>query len=82
MKKIAVLGFGGRGTGYSYLCKKMKNDFEIVAVIDTSKDKLNLAKKILKLDDNQLFSSLDEYLKQQKNAPLPNPVRTPYQIAA
>lgn len=68
MKKIAVLGFGGRGTGYSYLCKKMKNDFEIVAVIDTSKDKLNLAKKILKLDDNQLFSSLDEYLKQQKNA--------------
>lgn len=68
MKKIAILGFGGRGTGYAYYCKKMKKDFEIVAVIDISQDKLNLARKIFKVDEKGLFTSYEEFLKQPKVA--------------
>lgn len=68
MKKVAVLGFGGRGTGYSYLCKRMKKDYEIVAVIDTSRDKLNLAKRILGLKDDCLYDNLSTFLASPKVA--------------
>lgn len=68
MKKIAILGFGGRGTGYAYHCRRMKKDFEIVAVIDTSPDKLKLAKNVFKIKDDSLFLSLEEFLAQPKKA--------------
>lgn len=68
MKKIAILGFGGRGTGYAYHCKRMKKDFEIVAVIDTSPEKLQLAKKEFGIPEDALFPSLEEFLKRPKTA--------------
>lgn len=68
MKKIAVLGYGGRGCNYTNLCKGMKDKYEITAVIDNSKDKLTQAKKITGLHDNQLFSSLDSFLETPKTA--------------
>ncbi len=68
MKKIAVLGYGGRGCNYTNLCKGMKDKYEITAVIDNSKDKLAQAKKITGLQDSQLFSSLDSFLEAPKTA--------------
>ncbi len=68
MKKIAVLGYGGRGCNYTNLCKGMKDKYEITAVIDNSRDKLTQAKKITGLQDNQLFSSLDNFLEAPKTA--------------
>lgn len=68
MKKIAVLGYGGRGCNYTKLCKSMKDKYEITAVIDNSKDKLVQAKKITGLKDSQLFSSLDSFLEAPKTA--------------
>lgn len=68
MKRIVILGYGGRGAIYAKLCKNMKKDFEIVAVIDNSKEKLKSAKRALSLQDNQLFLSLDDLLKKPKTA--------------
>lgn len=45
MKKVAILGYGGRGYHYAKMCRQMDKDFQIVAVIDNSEDKRRLAKK-------------------------------------
>lgn len=68
MKKIAILGFGGRGSIYSALCRMMKKDFEVTSVIDTNPQKLARAKKELKLPQDRLFSSLDDFLNAPKTA--------------
>lgn len=68
MKKVAILGYGGRGYHYAKMCKKMKNDYEVVAVIDNSADKRRLAKEMSELSDNQVFASLDDFLLAPKTA--------------
>ena len=68
MKKVAILGYGGRGYHYAKMCKQMKDDYEVVAVIDNSRDKLGLAKKMSDLNSSQLFSSLDDFLNTPKIA--------------
>lgn len=68
MKKVAVLGYGGRGFTYTFLCRMMKKDYEIVAVIDTSKDKLNSAKNFAKLKDENLFDNFEKFLESPKIA--------------
>lgn len=68
MNKVAILGYGGRGFGYARICEEMKNDYDVVAVIDHSPEKLKLAAQTNHLCENQLFLSLDEFLKQPKTA--------------
>ncbi len=68
MKRIAILGYGGRGYHYARICQAMKNDFELTAVIDNSSDKLGLAKEKSHLLDSQLFSDFDEFLDSPKKA--------------
>ena len=68
MKKVAILGYGGGGYHYAKMCRQMDKDFQIVAVIDNSEDKRRLAKETAKLDDAQLFSSLDVFLAAPKTA--------------
>ncbi len=68
MKKIAILGYGGRGFHYAKLCKRLRSDYELTAVIDSSQDKLNLAKNTMGLGDDQLFLSLDDFLNSKNNA--------------
>lgn len=67
MKKVAVLGYGGRGCTYAKLCKQMPEDFQVVAVIDNSQEKLGHAME-LGLKDDQLFLSLDDFLSAPKTA--------------
>lgn len=68
MKKVAILGYGGRGFGYARICEEMKKEYDVVAVIDHSKEKLKLAQQTNHLNENQLFLSLDEFLEQPKIA--------------
>lgn len=68
MKKIAIIGYGGRGYHYAKMCKQMKDDYEVVAVIDTVPEKLMLAKTTNNLSDDQLFNSLEAFLKAPKIA--------------
>lgn len=68
MKKVAILGYGGRGYHYAKMCKKMKDDYEVVAVIDNSADKRGLAKEMSELSDSQVFASLDDFLETPKTA--------------
>ena len=68
MKKVAILGFGGRGGIYGGLCRLMKKEFEVTAVIDINPDKLVRAKKMLRLPDDRLFLSLDEFLAAPRTA--------------
>lgn len=51
-----------------HCAKKMKNDFEIVSVIDISKDKLGFAKSFLNLDDKALFDNFDDFIAMPKIA--------------
>lgn len=70
MIKVAILGYGGRGRNYALLCKNIanKNNLEVVAVIDTSKDKLALAKSEFGLADDKLFNNIDEFIAVPKMA--------------
>lgn len=65
MKKIrmVVIGYGDRGSIYASYALQEKEQVEVVAVVDVSKDRLNLAKKIHGLNDNQLFTDVDEFLR-------------------
>ena len=45
MKKVAILGYGGRGYHYAKMCRQMDKDFQIVAVIDNSEDNEGWQKK-------------------------------------
>ena len=66
MKKIVILGYGGRGKGYADLCTslKHKNDFELVAIIDSNVEKLKVAKARHNLSDSMLFTSLEEFCRK------------------
>ena len=68
MKKIAVLGYGGRGFIYTFLCKRLKKDFEIVAVIDSNPEKLRAAAKFTGLGSDRLYSDFDRFLADPKVA--------------
>ena len=61
-KTCAILGYGDRSGKYSSYALKNPEELEVVAVIDVSKHKLNLAKQTFNLAENQLFLSLDDFL--------------------
>ena len=63
--KIAILGYGGRGKNYAQILqRKYKKQAQIVAVIETNEQKLNIAKKSHNLPDEMCFSSYDDFLKK------------------
>ena len=70
MTKVVILGYGGRGRNYGLLCNNIinKKRFEVVAVIDTQPDKLNLAKKEMNLADDKLFNNIDDFCAIPKMA--------------
>ena len=45
IKKIAILGFGQRGRGYANFARNNPDKFEVSAIIETDKDRLDLAEK-------------------------------------
>lgn len=65
MKKIKaiVIGYGDRGSIYADYALADKDRFEIVGVVDPNDFKLQLAKEKFNLQDNQLFSNINDCLK-------------------
>ena len=72
MRKIAIIGYGGRGRLYAEFSKNplVTREFELVAVIDNNPDKIIVAKKEMKLSDSQLFANIDDFIKAPKVADL------------
>ena len=68
--KIAIIGYGDRGSIYANYSIVEPSSCEVVAVVDPSKERLILAKKVLSLKDNQLFEDLDSFLNANINADL------------
>lgn len=66
--KVVVLGYGGRGKVYARLCQKHNQVYELMAVIDHVPAKLEAAKKECHLENKQLFSSLEDFLAEEKMA--------------
>ncbi|MFI3141849.1 MAG: Gfo/Idh/MocA family oxidoreductase [Clostridia bacterium] len=68
MKKVAILGYGGRGAIYNRLCTKHKDKYEVVGIIDNSPERVEYAKNTLKYPEDRVYSSLDEFIKNDKLA--------------
>ena len=66
--KYSIIGFGGRGCMYSYYFKD--NEAQLTAVCDIRKERLELAKGIHKLNDNQLYDNLDEFFTGEQKSEL------------
>lgn len=70
MKKLkaVVVGFGNRGEIYAEYALEDPEHLEIVAVVDKLQHRLEHAKKVHSLRDDQLFTSLDEFLSKNIEA--------------
>ncbi|MBR4377868.1 MAG: Gfo/Idh/MocA family oxidoreductase [Bacilli bacterium] len=68
--KAIVVGFGDRGNVYSGYALTNPDDFEIVGVVDANPFKLQQAKERFHLENNQLFSDIDECIKTKPNCDL------------
>lgn len=66
MKKIkaVLLGCGDRGTRYAAYSLTAPEELEVIAAIDVNPLKLRQAKEKFSVPEDMLFSSLDEFLKQ------------------
>lgn len=65
MKKIrcVILGYGDRSSRYAAYAKSKPEELEIVGIIDVSELKLKEGKEDYGLQENQLFHSLEDFLK-------------------
>lgn len=72
MRKIAIIGYGGRGRHYARMSANpiITREFELVAVIDNNSEKLKVAKVEMNLTDAQLFNSVEEFWASPKVADL------------
>jgi len=66
--KAIVVGFGNRGEVYADYSLQSKNELEIVGICDPSSFKLKLAKEKYHLNDDQLYSSVDELVNKHPEA--------------
>ena len=60
--KAVVIGYGDRGSIYSSYSLIEPTLFKIVGVVDKNPYRLEMAKKNLSLNDNELFTDLDDFL--------------------
>ena len=63
-KTCAILGYGDRSGKYSQYALDHPEELEVIAVIDVAEHKLKLAKTTFQLQEDRLFSSLDEFLSK------------------
>ena len=70
MKKLkaVIVGFGNRGQIYSEYALSDPDKLEIIAVVEPNDFRLQNAKKLHKLEDDQLFHNLDEFLAKEISA--------------
>lgn len=68
MKKIILIGAGGRGLRYTNISLEMDGMFQVVAVAEPGKDRREYAKKRHNLPDEMCFESWEELLARPKFA--------------
>ena len=66
MKKLmcVVLGYGDRGERYSDYARVVKDELEVVGVIDPNPVRRESAKNKFSLKEDMLFNSLEEFFKK------------------
>ncbi len=67
-KTAVIIGYGGRGSIYAKYAINFPEKFEIVAVADTIENRLETAKELHNLRDDQLFSDYKDLAKLSKMA--------------
>lgn len=69
MKKIScvILGYGDRSSRYAEYAKTAPNELEVIGVIDINELKRRQGKEAFGLQDNQIFESLEDFLKADVN---------------
>ena len=63
-KTCAILGYGDRSSKYSKYALDYPEELQVIAVIDVAEHKLKKAKEVFNLNDDRLFTSLDEFLSK------------------
>lgn len=65
MKKIScvILGFGDRSSRYAEYAKQKPDELEVIGIIDINELKRRQGKEIYGLRDDQIYESLDDFLK-------------------
>ena len=63
-KTCAILGYGDRSSKYSKYALDYPEELQVIAVIDVAEHKLKKAKEVFNLNDDKLFTSLDEFLSK------------------
>lgn len=65
---VAIFGLGNRGNTYGELALIKPNKMKVVQIVDNNETALNYAKNLYKLNDEDCFSSFEEWLKAPKKA--------------
>lgn len=65
-----IVGYGDRGSVYGNYAITDQDKFKVIGVVDTNPYKLKLAKERFGLNDNQLYSSIEECLKTKPKVDL------------
>lgn len=67
MKKVkaVIVGYGNRGSVYADYSFEDKENFQVVGVVDINPFRLGTAKERYGLNDDQLFSSLEDFLSKK-----------------
>ena len=68
MKKIIVVGAGGRGTVYSEAAKKMDGEFQVVAVAEPIDIRRNWIKQLFDIPEEMCHTSWEDLLSRPKFA--------------
>ncbi len=66
--KVAIIGFGSRGSTYASMQNIYKDKMQVVAVADIIKQRVDKAKELYNIADDMCFSSAQELLSQPKLA--------------
>lgn len=65
---FAIAGFGDRGSTYASMQNLFPDKMKVVAVADLNPDKVEKAKKLYQIPEENCFSSAEEMLQQEKLA--------------
>ena len=68
--KAIVVGYGDRGSIYASYALEHPEELQIIGVVDTNKKRLDLAKQLHHLNDDQLFNDLDKCLEKDLDCDL------------
>lgn len=70
MVKVAIIGYGNRGRLYARFMKTHPEIFQVVGIVDTLKEKLEIAEHDFHLNKDALFTSADTFFASDKKVDL------------